>query len=146
MPQTAIAKAPSTKSPRRTSSISLYCCGCAQHMGQGPSTQLCGACLRQKAGQPVALALSEWRRFAQLCRLYWGDGKIRSLLLAQNGTPEGYRPTLRTNMPDRRFTVDWTDAETAHQRETCALLVELANLYDRAQASRGDARRACRSS
>lgn len=134
----------STRKP--APAFSACCTRCHAHMGLGAPEQLCGACQRSAAAQPVGLTLSEWRRFSELCRLYWGDGKIRSLLLAQNGTAEGYRPTLRTRMPDKRFTIDWTDSELATQRATCLLLVELANLYDRAQASRQDARRALRSS
>lgn len=137
---------PRTQPPRHAATVRRsrpFCGRCTLHIGNGTQTRLCGVCCRVAADLPVRLTSRELMRLARLVKRHWGDGKLRSLLFAQNGTPEGYRPALVCRPVDvLRFS--YTDAELRAHRRDCEERAELAELYDRAQGARGDARRAVR--
>lgn len=135
---------PQTCRPQKGLFRSLpFCAQCGLHIGNGSQTGVCGVCHRLINDQPARLSVRELVRLARLVKRHWGDGQIRSLLFAQNGTPEGYRPALVCR-PIAVLRFSYTDAELrAHSRD-CEERTELANLYDRAQGARGDARRAVR--
>lgn len=100
---------------------------------------VCGACRRVQASERVALNLSELRELFKLTRKHWGSGKPRELLYA----PGGYRPCLIVKPTDRDRAGRTPDEQKALITE-CAERARLADLYDRAQATRGDKRRAAR--
>ena len=120
-----------------------FCAQCGLHIGNGSQTGVCGVCRRVVGDLPVRLSVCELVRLARLVRRHWGDGKLRSLLFAQNGTPQGYRPALVCR-PVAMLRFSYTDAELRAHRRDCEERADLADLYDRAQGARGDARRAVR--
>ncbi|MFO0655396.1 MAG: hypothetical protein U0787_09985 [Polyangia bacterium] len=88
-------------------------------------------------GAKTRMSLVELREMSKLCKKHWGDGSIRSLLIGRGG----YRPTLMVRVEERH-------KRTLHLHELrdlkrdCAERARLADLYDKAQSARGDARRA----
>ena len=131
--------APMVPSPLRKRAGGPFCCVCGLHIGNGAVIKVCGACSRRRNGQKARLSRPELARFARLARKHW-TGTARELLTA----PGGYRPTLYTLPHTAASRPMWSDAELRQFRVNCAEREQLANLYDRAQASRGDDRRACR--
>ena len=127
--QTATTAATSTRKHARSTARRPprypHCRICQRHIGWG--ADICGAC-----STPTPLSMRELMRLARLVRLHWGDGRVRTLLRGDGG----YRPTLITVPIIRRFVE--LDRSLYQER------AELADLYDRAQASRGDERRAVR--
>lgn len=109
-----------------------FCASCGAHVGF--SVSRCGACAK-----PKALDRSELRAFKRLVKRHWGNGLIRSLVRS----PLGYRPCLVTEMP--RHAASWSKEERMQVSQACTERAQLANLYDRFQASHGDSRRAVRS-
>jgi hypothetical protein len=81
----------------------------------------------------------ELREFLRLIRKHWGSGKARDLIYA----PNHYRPCLVVKPTDRDRAGRTPDEQKALVAE-CAERALLADLYDRAQATRGDSRRAAR--
>lgn len=110
------------------------CIGCGNHIGiRSDGAQSCGACRL-----PVHLNQRELRQFARLVRKHWGSGRARDLIGSMD-----YRPALIVKA-HARLSLDWSPAELAAYLAECAERSELADLYDRLMASRGDSRRACR--
>lgn len=92
----------------------------------------------------IRLTLSEYRRATVLTRDCTAFCSFAALLTAQTAGAGGYRPVFwvherpggwrKPSSPQERL------LETAERRRR----MELAELYDRAQLARGDARRAVR--
>lgn len=94
-----------------------------------------------------SLKLSQYRRAAALTRDLTAFTSFRELLTAPAPSPGGYRPVLyttphpsRPGLSRRRYTPE----QLAEIERRLASARELADLYDQAQAQRGDARRAVR--
>ena len=85
------------------------------------------------------MSLGEIRELAKLTRKHWGDGSVRSLLTGAGN----YRPTLIVKALKRELIVRTAEEQRSFLAE-CAERGRLADLYDRAQAQRGDTRRAAR--
>ena len=134
----AVEMAPMPPSPIRVSG-GPFCILCGLHIGSAAVVKVCGACARRRRGQRASLSMAELTRFARLARKHW-TGSARELLTA----PGGYRPTLYTLPHTALSRPRWSDAELRQFKADCREREQLANLYDRAQASRGDGRRACR--
>ena len=116
-----------------------FCDRCGAHVGT--EATLCGACKRVLAGQAVWLTRRELRTFALLVRKHWGSGKASDLM---HRCLPSYRPALVVSDPAPLLRLSWTAQELADRRVVCAERADLADLYDRAQAARGDGRRAVR--
>ena len=130
---------PMAPAPLRRVSRGPFCGVCGLHMGNGAVVKVCGACARRRKGQKATLCMAELTRFARLARKHW-TGTARELLTA----PGGYRPTLYTLPHSAASRPLWSDAELKQFKADCREREQLANLYDRIQATRADARRACR--
>ena len=96
---------------------------------------VCGACRVER----IPLSLSELRELFKLTRKHWGSGKPRDLIYA----PGGYRPCFIVKPTDRDRAGRTLDEQKALIAE-CEERARLADLYDRAQATRGDKRRSAR--
>lgn len=110
------------------------------HEWDRPACLHCGWMIGHKSGMvgetcrgcaAPGLSLSECRQLARLARRYWG-WSLRRLLNAPGCCDLGYWPKLECNPRWER--------DAARRR----LHVEIADLYDRAQAGRGDPRRVTR--
>lgn len=132
--KTSLSGQPAKK--RAVRCVNFPCKTCAQNVYTGV---LCGACRKTLDAERVALNLAELRELFRLTRKHWGSGKPRDLLYA----PRGYRPCLIVKPTDRDRANRTPDEQKALVAE-CAERARLADLYDRAQATRGDARRAAR--
>lgn len=104
------------------------CVSCGAHIGWHAPASMCGACRN-----PSPLTRRDMRQMRKLTISHWGNGSIRSLVQAQGG----YRPALVVKKDDLALFC-------AASVEMCRQRAELADYYDRMQASRNDPRRACR--
>jgi len=91
---------------------------------------------------PRKLTLRDYRRATELTRECTGFDSFAALLTAQSPSPAGYRPVLYTQ--ERRVRRPYSAEQLQAQHHTFRRNAELADLYDRAQLDRGDARRAVR--
>jgi hypothetical protein len=121
---------------RARESLNIPCKTCAEMVF---TRVVCGACRRVLDSERVALNLSELRELFKLTRKHWGSGKPRELIYA----PGGYRPCFIVKPTDRDRAGRTPDEQKALIAE-CVERARLADLYDRAQATRGDKRRAVR--
>lgn len=115
--------------------VNFPCKYCAAMVFTGA---LCG-CRKTLDFDRVAPSMAELRELFRLTRKHWGSGKARDLIYA----PGGYRPCFVVKPTDRDRAGRTPDEQKALMAE-CAERARLADLYDRAQATRGDARRAAR--
>lgn len=118
---------------RQRATPSPHCVSCGLHIGWHAAGSLCGACRK-----PWPLSWAELRSFARLVRKHWGDGKPRTLLTGAGG----YRPALY--LTEHPLNADLSTMDAVQARIACEERAFLAEFYDRMQAVRGDARRACR--
>lgn len=103
---------------------------------------VCGACRRVQDSERVALNLSELRELFKLTRKHWGIQQSAIELLR---APASYRPCFVVKPVDRDGAGRTLTPEEQQALITeCAERARLADLYDRAQATRGDKRRAAR--
>ena len=112
------------------------CSNCGLDIGT-TARHLCGACKRARTG-PVALSLPELRRFVRLCRSLWTGGTPREL-----ATSAGFRPCFAGATADPQPYRTWQARLESYEKEA-ASREELADYYDRLQASAGRPRRALR--
>ena len=120
----------------RPSLVLPICSVCGLDIGT-TARHLCGACKRARTG-PVALSLPELRRFVRLCRALWTGGTPREL-----ATSAGFRPCFAGAVADRQPYRTWQARLESYEKEA-ANQEELADYYDRLQASAGRPRRALR--
>lgn len=127
-PKQVRAQAVKHKAPR--------CEKCGAHIGL---EKVCGACKRLRKRQGIPLTMAELMRFGRLAQKHWYGGRPRDLVRHASYRPN-FVVTIPAYMPSIASSVD-----VKGMISECSERGELADLYDRIQCSRGDARRACRS-
>lgn len=126
----------------------LCCSGCGESINSFEVIDRglagdCGACERVRQGKAVQLGRGELRRFVRLVEQYVERyrGGARSLLLGAEWGLQRVDPKRR---PVLIVVPHEDDQEDPRKVQACEERRQLADLYDRLQHIRGDARRALR--
>lgn len=89
-------------------------------------------------------SLAQYRQAQRLTSRCTMFSTFRELLTCQAPDGQRYRPTLYVTLPAPAARRDWTHEDSVYHAQRIAENIVLADLYDAAQAARGDSRRAVR--